>query len=117
MNDLINPLVLVLVAAVVTFVLRAAPFIIFGKDGKMPPAVKKVADLLPAAIMGVLVIYCVKADIISLINSNGIVSPIASLVALLAVTIVHLWKRQTLLSIATGTIVYMVLIRVLPLIV
>ena len=113
MPSFLNSVILVAVSALVTLLLRAFPFMVFGRKGQMPASVKKVADLLPAAIMGVLVIYCVKTDILSI--TGGITSSfIASFVAIVFVVLVHLLRRNTLISIAVGTIIYMVLIRVLP---
>ena len=117
-----NSVVLVIVAAVVTLILRAAPFAIFSGKRQMPAKAKKVADMLPAAIMAVLVIYCIKSDILSVkaavmsADMSGLISVISTVVALVGVVLVHLWKRQTLLSIAVGTVIYMALIRLLPII-
>ncbi|MCQ2493508.1 MAG: AzlD domain-containing protein [Lachnospiraceae bacterium] len=104
---------LIAITAVITFLLRAIPFMIFGGGKKMPDRVKKVADLLPAAIMTVLVIYCIKGELLSIATGVSITA-IGSAVALLVVVAVHLWKRNTLVSIGVGTVIYMVLIRVLP---
>lgn len=104
---------LIAITAVITFLLRAIPFMIFGGGKQMPDRVKKVADLLPAAIMTVLVIYCIKAELLSIATGVSITA-IGSAVALLVVVAVHLWKRNTLVSIGVGTVIYMVLIRVLP---
>ena len=122
MNSIVNSVILIVVAATITFLLRALPFLIFGGKSKMPDGVKKVSDMLPAAIMAVLVVYCVKSDIFSvkemLLNGmnycrENIASPIAACAALVAVSVVHLWKRKTLLSIFIGTLIYMILIRVI----
>ena len=102
---------LIAITAVITFLLRAIPFMIFGGGKQMPDRVKKVADLLPAAIMTVLVIYCIKGELLSIATGVSITA-IGSAVALLVVVAVHLWKRNTLLSIGVGTVVYMFLIQV-----
>ena len=112
MSELVNGIILVAVAAVVTLLLRALPFIVFRK-GTMPAPIKKVAELLPAAIMGVLVIYCLKGDVYSFLTGIN-ASTIGALVATVFVVAVHLWRRNTLISISVGTVIYMVLIRVLP---
>ena len=64
--------------------------------------------VLPSAVFGMLVIYCLK-DVSLISGSHGI----PELLAVLAVTVLHLWKRQMLLSIAGGTIFYMVLLQIL----
>lgn len=118
MINFTNSLILVAVAAVVTFLLRAIPFWIFGGKKNMPEGIRKVADLLPAAIMAVLVVYCIKDSLygIRTISEESVVTLISTIVALASVIGVHLWKRKTLISIATGTLIYMVLIRILPMV-
>lgn len=117
MPDTIGSLILVLTAAVMTFLLRAIPFIVFSGGRQMPPRLRRVVGFLPAAIMGVLVIYCLKGDILSAEDmltgkhTGGITSLIATVPALITVVLIHLKKRNTLLSIAAGTIVYMLLLR------
>lgn len=104
-----HSILLIAICALVTFALRAFPFVIFGGKREMPEQFKAVANKLPPAIIAVLVIYCLKNDLFVLTTSA-----IASAVAIIAVVIVHIKKRNTLLSIALGTIIYMALIRVLP---
>lgn len=101
-------IMLVAVTAIVTFILRAIPFVVFGGKKDMHPTVRMIADKLPPAIIAVLVVYCVKSDIA--MPGTG---TIATLIALAAVVLVHLWKKNTLLSIAVGTVIYMILIRVI----
>ena len=106
MNNTLYCILLVAVAAIVTLLLRALPFLVLGGKRQMPERLKKTADLLPPAIMGVLVIYCLK-DYMLDIN----VTSYMALISVAAVVALHLWKRNTLLSIAVGTVLYMLLIR------
>lgn len=120
MSNFTNSVVLVICAAVVTLILRAIPFIVFSGGKKMPESIKKIVDLFPATIMAVLVVYCIKTDLYGIKEilckqSINVVNIISTALALVSVTAIHLWKRNTLLSIAVGTAVFMVLIRVLPL--
>lgn len=108
--EITHALLLVLVAAVVTLALRALPFLIFGGSRKMSPKIKTIADSLPPAIMGVLVIFCLKSPL--LVIRTDLITAVISLVSVLAVVLVHLWKKNTLLSIFVGTVIYMILIRV-----
>ncbi len=101
-------LILILTASVVTIALRAFPFALFSGDRQMPAFIHKIADLMPPAIIAVLVIYCLKGSIMNISMES-----LAAGLATLSVVIAHLWKRNTLASIALGTIVYMVLLRVL----
>lgn len=112
MNQTIYDLILIGIAAITTFLLRALPFLLFGGKHSMPSTVQKVSESLPPAIMAVLVVYCIKDSISS--PGSG---TIATGIAVLAVAGLHLWKRNTLLSIFGGTAVYMVCIRFLPLLV
>lgn len=122
MSNFTNSVVLIICAAVVTLVLRAIPFMVFSGDKKMPEGVKRIVDLFPATIMAVLVVYCIKIDLYGIKEilckqGGNMVNIISTLIALASVTAVHLWKRNTLISIAVGTVVYMVLIRLIPFIV
>ena len=88
--------------SIVTILLRAAPFLVFKK--KIPVYVMYLGQVLPAAIIGMLVIYCLK-DIKPLSAPFG--AP--ELIAGLLVVGLHAWKRKILLSILAGTAAYMLL--------
>jgi len=106
MNESVYALLIVLVCAGVTLVLRAAPFVFFsGKDG-VPPLIERLGRMLPPAIMAALVVYCLKSVPFGTISDGA-----KQLAAGAVVVVVHLMKRNTLLSIAAGTAVYMLLIR------
>ena len=94
------------VCALCTLALRAAPFILFRGGRRLPPAVRRLAANLPAAIIAVLVVYCLKS-----LPPSPLPDAAATLVSVAAVVILHLWKRNTLLSIAGGTALYMLLLR------
>lgn len=100
--------VLIIVAvAVTTFATRVAPFLVFPKGKEIPPIIQYLGKVLTPAVIGMLVVYCLKSTQI-LVCPYGIPEAIAvSVTALL-----HVWKRNNLLSIGTGTILYMVLIQV-----
>ncbi len=93
---------LVAIMSAVTILLRAAPFLVFKK--KAPAWVMYLGQVLPAAIIGMLVIYCLK-DITLLTAPFG--AP--ELIAGLLVVGLHAWKRNVLLSILAGTAAYMLL--------
>ncbi|MCF0160098.1 MAG: AzlD domain-containing protein [Bacteroidaceae bacterium] len=101
-----HSLLLVAIASLVTLALRLFPFILFGRNGQMPPAIKTIADRLPPAIIAVLVIYCLKGQFLT-INKESL----AAALAIVVIIPVHRFKRNTLLSIAAGTLVYMALLR------
>ena len=97
-------------AAVVfgTMLTRFLPFLLFPAGRPTPKYIQYLGKVLPSAVFGMLVIYCLK-DVSLISGSHGI----PELLAVLAVTVLHLWKRQMLLSIAGGTIFYMVLLQIL----
>lgn len=99
-------LLVILVAAVVTFFTRAFPFLVFGKGEKMHPALAFIGRTLPLSVIAVLVVYCVKD---ALFVSFSTFWP--QLVGILVTVLLHLWKRNNLISIAGATIIYMILIR------
>lgn len=98
----------ILVLAFATLLTRALPFLLFGKKGKTPAVIVYLGKVLPAAMMGLLVVYCFKD-----VNVTDVRALVPLVCACAAVIGVHLWKRNTMLSIAVGTVLYMVLIRVL----
>lgn len=104
MHDL-HGVALIAVVAVVTMLLRFIPFVIFGRS-KTPDHITYISSILPYAIMGMLVVYCVKD-----VNIAAAPHGIPELIAGGVVVRLHIWKENTLLSIVTGTIVYMLLIQ------
>ena len=98
---------LVAVMSAVTVLLRFLPFLIFRK-GKTPAYVAYLGDVLPQAIIGMLVIYCLK-DVTLTAAPYGL----PELLAALAVVGLQVWKRNSLVSILSGTVIYMVLIRIM----
>ena len=96
------------VAAVVvgTMVTRFLPFIIFPANKKTPPAITFLGQMLPAAVMGLLVIYCFK-DVSFLSGTHGIPELLATAVTVL----LQVFVRNMLLTIAGGTIFYMYLVQ------
>ena len=97
---------MVAVIAFVTLLLRSLPFMVFGGKRKTPGFITYLSNVLPYAIMGMLVVYCVR-NIKVLEPPYGLPEVIAGG----AVVLLHLWKRNTLLSIALGTVIYMVLVQ------
>ncbi len=99
-------LAIILVTAVCTFATRALPFLVFPKGRQIPSAVLYLGKVLPAAVIGMLVIYCLR-DTTVLSAPYGI----PELIAVLVTALLHIWKRNNLLSIGAGTILYMVLVQ------
>ncbi|GFI04427.1 MAG: branched-chain amino acid transporter AzlD [Lachnospiraceae bacterium] len=97
---------MVAVIALVTLFLRSLPFLLFGGKRKTPVFITYLSNVLPYAIMGMLVVYCLR-------NTNFLAAPhgLPEVIACGAVALLHLWKRNTLLSIALGTVLYMFLVQ------
>ena len=105
MPDLHSALMIV-VMTLVTAALRFLPFLIFGENRKTPPLISYLGRVLPYAIMGMLVVYCLK-DVSFLKAPFGI----PEIISCALVTFLHIWKRNTLLSIGAGTVCYMLLVQ------
>ncbi len=99
---------LITIAMVVlgTMITRFLPFLVFPAGKPTPKYIQYLGKVLPGAVFGLLVVYCLK-DVSLLAGSHGL--PEAISIAL--VVAVHLWKRQMLLSIASGTLCYMLLVQ------
>ena len=97
---------LVAVIALVTAALRFLPFLVFSDAGKTTKLIEKLGRVLPFAIMGMLVVYCLKG-----ITFTASPFGIPELLGCAVVAALHVWKRNTLLSIGVGTVFYMVLVQ------
>ena len=102
----VHSMELVAVMAGVTILLRFLPFWVFRPGRSVPPIVEKLGALLPAAVMAMLVVYCLR-------NVSFILPPHAlpELIAVGVTVGIHLWRRSTLWSILCGTACYMLLIQ------
>ena len=100
-----NAVYVIAVTALVTVLTRFLPFAVFGKR-PLPRVVVYLGRVLPPAIMAALVVYCLKD-----IDLTAFPLGLAQLISVAVTALVHLWRRNTLLSIALGTACYMVLIR------
>ena len=97
---------IIAVAALVTMATRFLPFLIFGNGKKTPDIILYLGKVLPYAIMGMLVVYCFKD-----VNFPAAPHGIPELLGCVAVAVLHIWKRNTLLSIGVGTVFYMLLVQ------
>ncbi len=92
--------------AFATMLTRFFPFLLFRSDKPTPKYVRYLGKALPAAIFGLLVVYCLK-NVNVLAGSYGL----PELIAIAVVVALHLWKRNMLLSIGGGTVCYMLLVQ------
>ena len=107
MNTTVHAALVVAICAGVTLMTRALPFVCFGGKRGVPRLVTALGKALPSAIMAALVVYCLKN-----VPYGSLADGAKQLVAAGAVVALHLWKRNTLVSIAGGTALYMILIRI-----
>lgn len=97
---------IIAVIALVTAGLRFLPFWVFGENRETPKLISYLGQVLPYAIMGMLVVYCLKGA-----SFTSAPYALPELLGCGAVVLLHLWKRNTLLSIGGGTICYMLLVQ------
>jgi branched-subunit amino acid transport protein AzlD len=99
-------LLLIAVMAGVTAILRFLPFLVFSKG--TPKVLRYLGQVLPASIMAMLVVYCLK-------STSIVASPhgIPELISVLLVVVLHKWRHNTLLSIVSGTLCYMLMVQVI----
>lgn len=97
-----HSVLIILISGAVTAFLRFLPFIAF--SNKRPEFILYLGRVLPYSVMAMLVIYCLK--------NTDIYAPYPEIISCLAVIGLHVWKRNTLLSIIAGTILYMFLVQV-----
>ena len=102
---LAQQLVTVLLCILATQLTRFLPFAVFA-GRQTPHFVRYLGNALPAAIFGLLVVYCLKN--VTLLTGNH---ALPEALALLCLAVLHLWRRNTLLSIAGGTVCYMLLVQ------
>lgn len=112
------------VMAVVTFLTRFLPFLLFDRGESPPKIVLYLGRVLPPAVIAMLIIYCLRAPALTVApeltaNMSAWLSSIVSffvgwapqLISGVVVVVLHAWKRNNLLSIFGGTILYMVLVQ------
>ncbi|NLJ95593.1 MAG: branched-chain amino acid transporter AzlD [Clostridiales bacterium] len=89
-----------------TILTRVLPFILFPENKKIPKYIRYLSNILPYTIIGMLVVYCLKD--ISFISKPYALPEIISIAA---ITAMHLWKKNTLLSIGVGSLLYILLVQ------
>ncbi|MCI8375067.1 MAG: branched-chain amino acid transporter AzlD [Lachnospiraceae bacterium] len=101
----IQHIITILAVMAGTMLTRFLPFLIF-PEGKNPPRyITWLGTVLPHAVIGLLVVYCLKDAVFSAYHG------LPELIAIVFLFVLHKWKRNTLLSIAGGTVLYMVLVQ------
>ena len=106
MSNNVRAVILILTMTAGTMATRFLPFLLLGDKRKTPAFIGYLGKVLPYAIMGMLVVYCLKGVAVTQLSS---VIPAA--VGVVFTAALHLWKHNTLLSILGGTVVYMLLVQ------
>ena len=96
----------ILVIAAVTAALRFIPFLVFSTGKQTPKIITYLGKFLPYAIMAMLVVYCLKS-----VNLLAFPFGLPELIGVALVVVLHILKRNTLLSITVGTVCYMLLVQ------
>ena len=102
----LQTIIMILAVALGAALTRSLAFVVFPENKEVPKYITYLGEVLPPAMMGLLVVYCFKS--VSFMSSPF---GFPELSALVVVIVLHLWKRKALLSIAGGTAIYMVLIQ------
>ena len=97
-------LIIIAVMAIGTMLLRLLPFLLFSKN--TPKPILYLGNVLPYSIVAMLVVYCLKE-----VDFTGTSHGLPEIIAVLLVAVLHKWKHNTLLSILSGTICYMLLVQ------
>ena len=98
-------LISIVIISLITIALRALPFILL-KGRKTPAWIEYMGRVLPFAVIGMLVVYCLKG--ISFTTPAGFAP---ALIATAVIVLSYVWKQNTLLSIISGTVIYMLLVQ------
>lgn len=103
---LTQQIITVAMVVLATMLTRFLPFLVFPAGKPTPKYIQYLGKVLPSAVFGLLVVYCLK-NVSIFEGSRGI----PELISIVFVVILHLWKRQMLISIAGGTICHMLLVQ------
>jgi len=100
-------LLIIFLIAITIFSTRVIPFIVFPKGKEIPEMVQYLGRVLPYAVMGLLIVYCFK-------STSVVTYPhaIPEAISVAVVVLTYVWKRNNLISIGLGTVLYMFLIQV-----
>ncbi|MBR3998459.1 MAG: branched-chain amino acid transporter permease [Clostridia bacterium] len=99
-------LITILMISLGTMSMRFLPFLIFPAGKPTPKYIQYLGKVLPGAVFGMLVIYCLKT-----VSVTSFPFGIPELIGIAVTAVLHLWKKQMILSMGAGTIVYMLLVQ------
>ena len=99
-------IIAIAVAALCTFATRLVPFALFGGKKEGPATITYLGKVLPPAIIATLIIYCIRS-----VDFTASPHGAAEIIAIVVTALLHIWKKNTLISIGGGTILYMFLVQ------
>lgn len=99
-------IIAIAVAALCTFATRLVPFALFGGKKEVPATITYLGKVLPPAIIATLIIYCIRS-----VDFTASPHGAAEIIAIIVTALLHIWKKNTLISIGGGTILYMFLVQ------
>lgn len=102
--SIVQQIITILLIAVATAATRALPFILFPSERHTPKFVRFLGKFLASAVFGMLVVYCIK-DVSFFSGNHGV----PQIIGIFACVLLHLWRKNMLLTIAGGTIFYMII--------
>ena len=106
MTEYMHVILIIVVMGGATLATRILPVLIFGRGERVPDFILYLGKVIPYTAMGLLIVYCLR-DVSILHGSHGL----PELIALAAVTASYLWRRNTILSVIIGTVLYMFLVQ------
>lgn len=106
MSDYRHAMIIILIMGLMTLETRIVPVLIFGRGEKVPEYILYLGKVVPYTAMGLLIVYCLK-DVPVLEAPHAL----PEIIALAVVSATYLWKRNTIMSVVIGTVLYMVLVQ------
>ncbi len=106
MPDHRHALIIIIIMGAATLATRILPVLIFGRNEKIPDLVLYLGRVVPFTAMGLLIVYCLK-DVSVLQDPHAL----PEVIALAAVTVTYLWKKNPIFSVVMGTVLYMFLVQ------
>ncbi len=106
MPDMRHAMIIILVMGLMTLATRILPVLIFGRGERVPEYILYLGKVVPYTAMGLLIVYCLRD-----VQVTESPHALPELISITAVTLTYLWKRNTILSVVVGTVLYMILIQ------
>lgn len=106
MPDMRHAIIIILVMGLMTLATRILPVLIFGRGERVPDYILYLGKVVPYTAMGLLIVYCLRD-----VQVTESPHALPELISITAVTLTYLWKRNTILSVVVGTVLYMILIQ------